>query len=79
MDVVLHYEDEYLLDWVYQKVSPGVRGAVALSLAPLAVLPCLPAGPGDGLMAAKARELSPLMASSPSLGPAVLRGRMRQL
>ena len=23
MDVVLHYEDEYLLDWVYGKVSPG--------------------------------------------------------
>lgn len=59
MDVVLHYEDEYLLDWVYQKVSPGVRGVVALLLAPL---PCRSAGPGDGIVAAQARELSPLMA-----------------
>jgi hypothetical protein len=34
MDVVLHYEDEYLFDWLYEKVSPGAsrRAAPAGSL-----------------------------------------------
>ena len=35
MDVVLHYEDEYLLDWVYQKVSPGMCGVVLILRSPL--------------------------------------------